>query len=495
MRRSKLKKFLYYNYVFLILIGYSFDLKSQTRFSTIFHPGNNEPNIAVLDSSYVVLQQGNPEIDQLLLMRFSHQGIYEETDTIQLKAFYEDCKGCFVKVDGGYIKAGTYFYSNDSAEVSLIRFDKDLDTVSTDSYSRYNERTTDVMGVHQGGANKILLLGEYLRSSTANYSGLLVCIDTNLNVVWEQQYSLPSLNSQGGLRTTNAISTTDKGYLIGGYFLRRNPFQLRGLIIKTDSLGNEEWRKYLDGIVQNDEVLLQALPSGNALYACTASDTASSVSGNAISRLRIGEIDILGNIIWEKLIGNPSLFMEAYYILATADSNYVIGGYGSSFNFQSFMQKISANGDSIWFRKISHSDTSSNPGHLQEAKETKDQGFILAGFHEDFGPGGTGVNTWLVKTDQYGCIKPGCQNISINELQTQNFDFEVYPNPISDFLIIQVTGSNSWGTRLYNQLGQLVHEAENTSVIQFPHGQFGIFILEVYANGQVSLKKILKLPN
>jgi hypothetical protein len=76
-----------------------------------------------------------------------------------------------------------------------------------------------------------------------------------------------------------------------------------------------------------------------------------------------------------------------------------------------------------------------NSHTIYDVKETKDNGFIIAGesfdrTYQDSVP----QQAWLLKVDQYGCLVPGCQLVNTGEVSVKKPDLVIYPNPTIDYL-------------------------------------------------------------
>jgi len=91
----------------------------------------------------------------------------------------------------------------------------------------------------------------------------------------------------------------DGGYIIGGntFF---GWYQGKLMLIKTDSLGNEEWRKYYGAIPCCNNMILdiKQLPNGN--YICCGNGSFTEPSGNDLAPWNsiIMSVDTAGNLLW-----------------------------------------------------------------------------------------------------------------------------------------------------------------------------------------------------
>ncbi len=106
-------------------------------------------------------------------------------------------------------------------------------------------------------------------------------------------------------------------------------------------------------------------------------------------------------------------------------------------NGDTFIFKISAEGDSSWIRHFIPLNWSQEDvfyADLEEVIVTPHQSYISVGFaqHQD-----TSLwRSWAILLDTFGCFVPGCQNIVRNQdLEFADIGlFSIYPNPASTFV-------------------------------------------------------------
>jgi hypothetical protein len=101
----------------------------------------------------------------------------------------------------------------------------------------------------------------------------------------------------------------------------------------------------------------------------------------------------------------------------------------------------------------------------------------------------------LVKTDECGCIVPGCGEkdcyIGLDEEKTEQLNILLYPNPSSDYCSIYFPrGYQSQYLQVFNSLGQLILEKnglvdDTTYIIPVSSWENGIYILNVGSEGKV----------
>ena len=184
----------------------------------------------------------------------------------------------------------------------------------------------------------------------------------------------------------------------------------------------------------------------------------------------------------DRTSGPRGLNLTLEFFKPTIDSNFIIGGYNPSLGLASYAMKIKASGDSLWFRKLSHNNHGfPNDGHMQWVSQTSDSGFAFAGYFIDNSLGGNGANGWLVKTDKHGCYEAGCQNISLAEFDDNKTEFNLYPNPANEDLIIS-SSKSPFSYKIYSITGEKVLEGESLTakkeldISQLPSGTYAVWI-------------------
>jgi|GEM_PF-4450946 len=211
------------------------------------------------------------------------------------------------------------------------------------------------------------------------------------------------------------------------------------------------------------------------------------------------------NIEWETVFtgydtNRSYQFVESLISLPDA-SGYVMAGQTEviakgpdfdAFDHQGWLIKINHEGDSIWERKFSPVNPPLTWSTFYDVAATDDGGVVAVGF--SIGSGDQrGQAAWIIKTDEYGCIVPGCQfsGVDSREVQSDDLSLRVYPNPVSDILAIYVDEyDEDLQYELYDMQGKLMQSFRATTgqttylmhVHEFPAGQY---ILRATSQGRL----------
>jgi len=200
----------------------------------------------------------------------------------------------------------------------------------------------------------------------------------------------------GGLSTDYAYSlqqTNDDGYIIAGYTLSFGEGNRDVYLIRTDEYGETLWTKIYGG--SNTDyawTIQQTKDDGFIIGAHSGSFGAGSHDVYLI------KTDLIGNVIWSRAYGGGNAD-GAYSLQQTTDGGFIIGAHVNSFGaglHDVYLIKINNSGDTLWTK------TFGGPGEdrFRELHQTADGGFILVSETLSFGAGNSDV--YLVKTDSIG---------------------------------------------------------------------------------------------
>lgn len=159
---------------------------------------------------------------------------------------------------------------------------------------------------------------------------LIIKLDSQGNIQWKKFYG------GSGYDGANAIlQTPDSGFIIAGYTSSDDGDVTSfiggqdGWIIKIDSVGVIQWQKTIGGI-NSDYISTMKKDYNGYIVVGYSSSSDSLVSANhGIEDYWVTKIDSVGNVQWQKLYGGSS-YDDATSIVITSDSGYVVAGYSSS---------------------------------------------------------------------------------------------------------------------------------------------------------------------
>lgn len=280
--------------------------------------------------------------------------------------------------DGGYVVANAASLTKTDANGNE-QWSKTFDKVTRFTGSRFTGYT--VKQTVDGG---YVLWGT---ETIAYRYALLVKVDAGGNKQWDKDFGNPG---QYGMHATDVQQASDGGYISTGYVTPG--FDYRIIIIKTDSDGNEKWRKIpvlREGMVEEAYSIKQTSDGGYVLAGKMRPS-----SGGKLDALLV-KVDADGTVQWNKTFGG-AMWDMAYSAQQTSDGGYVFTGYTRSSGKGGedyWLVKADSKGDMEWSKTFGGKDEDI----AYSVQQTVDGGYILAGEAKSVGSG-----TWLVKTDADG---------------------------------------------------------------------------------------------
>lgn len=222
----------------------------------------------------------------------------------------------------------------------------------------------------------------------AGYSDVyLIKIDSQGNQIWSNTFG-GNDNDHGH----SVCTTPDGGYIVVGNTMSFGSGSSDVYVIKTDSYGNAIWTKTFGGGGEDYGHCIQKTLDGNFIIAGITWSF-----GNGFTDIYLVKIDIDGNLIWSKTIGDSG-GNGANWIEVTSDGGFIITGTTqiSVSDTNLYLVKTDSYGDVTWSK--SFGDQALDIGY--SVKQTSDGGYIVTGFFKSSYEAGTDL--WVIKTDSEG---------------------------------------------------------------------------------------------
>lgn len=252
-------------------------------------------------------------------------------------------------------------------------------------------------------------------------------------------------------------------------------------IQKIDKFGNFIWAKAIGGTSYDYGAAIAVDAGGNVYHTGRFSDVVNfgSLAENDIltsvgaTDVFVRKLDNAGNLLWARSMGGSSndfgnsIFIDKQANVFTTgyfkhtvdfDTGPNTSNITSTGIWDAFIQKLSTSGDFIWAKSF---------GGIYTDKaysiSVDDVGNIYtAGYFEgpaDFDPG---VNSSILN-DAFGSFIQKLKETNLTDIKIihENDTIILYPNPISDYLHIDLDKSyNQLSLRLVNTAGQVIHFAK-----------------------------------
>jgi len=277
-------------------------------------------------------------------------------------------------MDGGYIVAGyTESFGNGLRDFWLIKTDTEGNEEWNQTYgtplhdrAQYVEQTSDGGYILTGGTG-------YFEGSGQDI--LLIKTDTVGNIEWEQTYG-----GEGNEKAYTVHQEPNGLYILTGYTASFGNGDLDVWLIKTDDYGNEIWNRTFGGAEIENAYSLQICPDGGYILAGITRSF-----GQGDDDIWLIKTDSLGIEEWNEVYGTEYTDCCSSVSL-TNDGNFILGcSTNSTANsgFDVLAKKIDEFGNEIWTAQIG----GSSDDYTFYIEQTNDDGFVLAGRSNSFGDG------------------------------------------------------------------------------------------------------------
>lgn len=346
-----------------------------------------------------------------------------------MNSIYAGWSNCSQRVeDGGVIIGGSLRFPSDSNHAAIMKYAANGDSLWLREYGSGIGR--QVKQTKDGG---YILCGEHVVGNSTD--AFLMKTDSLGNEEWTHSYGGPFSDYAMSVDTT-----TDDGYFIGGeYSVSQN--NMNFWVLRVDADGDTLWTRQWGGPFDEPNAHLTTLANGNPIIA-SQTDFINDYAG----RMYMAELDQDdGHLVWERRYGPPFAFTCLFACKEVQPGEGTIAaGYfeppDSVGLLKGVLLRCAPNGDSLWMRTYVYYDSlmTDGTGEFRDVEPTVDGGFIACGLatgsYSGNNPPGLNQDAWVVKVDSLGCIVPGCAdfNTAITTQITNLKDaLSLYPVPLS----------------------------------------------------------------
>jgi hypothetical protein len=275
--------------------------------------------------------------------------------------------------DGGYIVVGvTESYGSGDEDVWLIKTDANGNKLWDKTFGGSDEDDGKSVQLTSDGGYVIVGKVGYNPDEHKGAKVWLIKTDSQGNNLWDKSFD-EYINSWG----ESVQQTNDGGFIITGVAQISRAGDTDVWLIKTDSMGNEEWdRIFGDASLDSDDWGTSVQQTADAGYIVLGHKLFSTDGSEWLIKT-----DAIGNKVWDKTFNGGMLLPGS--VKQTSDGGYITVG--------NQLIKTDLEGNEEWYRTF---DGLNNWGHSVE--QTNDGGYITAGsIHDD---------VWLMKTDANGNV-------------------------------------------------------------------------------------------
>ena len=290
--------------------------------------------------------------------------------------------------DGGYIIAGSTeeSYGVGSYDVYLVKTDANGNSLWSQTFggSSYD----DGESVQQTSDGGYIIAGRTYSYGTGFYDVYLIKTDSLGNQQWSQTFGGSDYDYGESVQQTG-----DGGYIIAGYTESYGAGSEDVYLIKTDAWANEQWIQTFGESTSDRGYSVQRTSDGG--YIITGWTESYGVDFRDVCLIKT---DVAGNQQWCQTFGGSS-YDYSYSVEQTSDGGYIIVGRTNSYGaggYDVYLIKTDTSGNQQWSQTFGGSDDD----YGWSVKQTSDGGYIIAGDTESYGAGNRDV--YLRKTDSSG---------------------------------------------------------------------------------------------
>ncbi|MGC9332405.1 MAG: hypothetical protein ACP5DZ_11105, partial [Bacteroidales bacterium] len=384
-------------------------------------------SVIALDTGYVYLTGTGNEYN----VRSFALTYLNETGEKQWKHVYGDSQnefwegwfGNYKKMNDISYLAGPYVNPSEGKKgIHITKYDNSFNLIfqdiifydSIDKRAYYTNLLSD---------NCYYIIGAVDCVDIEQFKLILVKADSNGNYLWHKSYG-PNVYEYGSY----LIETSKGEILTGGSTWVTDIEDTRWYLLKTDTAGNVIWEQEYGRNNYDNGKVNGLIETQDSNYLACGAYPAASYGSETLYDGCLRKIDTAGELIWEKHYRNYSCYPEGDGIrirssissviqLDNKDLVFIGSSYWYYSQYRGYMIKTDADGNIKWHRYYYAVDTNSYAQYLVSFKPTNDNGFILAGYGNEYDYFGYDPpqQAWLVKTDSLGM--DGLSNTEPDALQ------------------------------------------------------------------------------
>lgn len=382
--------------------------------------------------------------------------------------------------DGGYIVAGyVYYYSTNEGFVYLLKTDSKGDHEWTVTIG--GPQLDEGFSVQQTTDGGYIVAG-FTDSFSIGRDVYLIKTDSTGKLIWDQSFG------GAGTNVGNCVKQTiDGGYIIAGYTNIYGAGSSDVWLIKTNPNGIKQWDKTFGGPLWDLANSVEITSDGGYII------TGTTISyGAGAQDIWMIKTDSNGNEEWKKTFGGTNND-RGEEVKVTSDDGYIILGTTNSFGAGQddiYLIKTDENGDLLWTKTVG--GELGEQGH--SVQQTTDEGYIIAGETLTYGTTNS-YDAWLIKL-RWGNIQPNAPTItgpSVGEFAKYYYYNFSSVDPDNDDVKYHI----DWGDGYFNttDLNQSGDKVMLSHIWRFD----GTFTIKAKAEDQYGLEspvtqKIFKVP-
>lgn len=293
-----------------------------------------------------------------------------------------------------------YLDTFNHAHQYLFKFNQQSDSLLLVHYFE-NDTSFNMIGSGCVSKNNNLYLCGQVDSSV-NYSinpnMYLMKTDTLGNIIWWKTYGGTQYET-----CTNMDTTSDGGFILGGWTTSFGGTDQDPYIVKTDSNGNFQWHKTINSNAFDDWPAVVLSTQDGGILAVTTEVQKQDVN-NKFTKIFFNKYDILGNLLWRKSIGDTLLQTPVFTVKEAPNGDVIAIG---NHQFYNQIIKINNNGDSLLINTVYYLEGNTcffSQQYGFDLALIDNGGYAIAGFVIPDAPNINNTqDAWLSTYDSLGC--------------------------------------------------------------------------------------------
>lgn len=295
--------------------------------------------------------------------------------------------------DGGFVATGRVTDADGWQKLLLLKTDAEGKEVWSRYYAYAASLSASGKKVHRTQDGGFVIVGT-VRSGDhgkPNDDVYLVKTDARGELEWERRFV-----GGGEELGQDVTELPDGGYLIAGTYVNGSIPARAGLLIRTDSAGNERWTKRFGSLEDQSGISFNVLtPLQDGSYLIGGQRSASFASPDSGAYLL--DVDTEGTVRWEHTYGSGSTVTAASDVVQTRDGGLIVTGQTTGTQGRDlYLLKLDAGGGQQWQASL--------PGAGDElgqaVLEASDGGYVIAGTKASAAE--ANKDAYVVKTDAQG---------------------------------------------------------------------------------------------
>jgi hypothetical protein len=453
------------------------------------------------NGNYIVFHSARPEAaDDLGLGRTI---ISTEGEVLQEMAYFDPITTLFTGhsntsfklADGGFVSSGSRtWFSGIESLASLCRYDENGELDWIKFYGDSVNQTIGRAAAQQLNNMNLAAVGGKSTGIPGDTQGFLVITDSLGNELAFKEF--------GGSTFEHLFSlfpTFDGGYILGGYTKSYGTVgKWDHYLIKTDSLGNQEWMRVIGSDLDDCPANVIQTADGNYVF-CGCWTHFTQGTGVNFSKLYMAKLDQAGELIWEKeYLDEPYHIANLRKVVELPNGDLLAAGLreGPVFgDFDGLLLRTDAEGNEKWLRSLKHPSITGTGFQFAYDIIVDTEGWFVGTGWMFNPPNDTppGQDLWVFRTDSMGCLVPGCHIVDNVEVHEEEVLVSMYPNPVHDLLSVHLKSGpmpRSAQLELYDMHGRrhsttTINPGATTYILPMGHLPAGMYVIRCVTEGKV----------